>query len=120
MINAENPTNKKNSRTKWEPNPDDPMVPHNAQTMHLNRDWKMRPFINLKTDETTTLADITNPNYINQFWITTNADEFRTLVLRIVWYHGIVGIRFPLRSTVLFVGGVLGVDHAGDRIGLEG
>lgn len=87
MINAENPTGEKGGGAKWEPNPDDPMVPHSAQAMHLGRGWKVRPFISLKAGETATLADIAGPGCINQFWITASAEQFRTLVLRMYWDH---------------------------------
>lgn len=85
MINAENPTGEKGGAAKWDPNPNDPFLAHSAQAMHLGRGWKVRPFISIKAGETAVLADIAGPGCINQFWITTSADEWRTLVLRMTW-----------------------------------
>ncbi len=85
MINAENPTGEKGGGAKEVPNPDDPNLPHSIAAKDLGKGWKVRPFIKIKSGETAALADIKGPGCINQFWITTNADEFRTLVLRIYW-----------------------------------
>lgn len=85
MINAENPTGAKGGGARWEPNPDDPMLPHCKPALHLGRGWKVRPFINIKAGQTATLADIAGPGCINQMWITCNAEHWRTLVLRMYW-----------------------------------
>ena len=51
-----NKENEKGGGAKWEPKPDDPMVPHSGPAMHLGRGWKVRPFISLKAGETAVLA----------------------------------------------------------------
>jgi len=85
MINAENPTGEKGAAARWDPNPDDPYLAHSGAARHLGRGWKVRPFISLKAGETATLADISGPGCIKQFWITSSAEHWRTLVLRIFW-----------------------------------
>lgn len=85
MINAENPTGEKGGAAKWDPNPDDPFLPHSGAAKHLGRGWKVRPFITVKAGETAVLADIAGPGCVNQFWITTSASAWRALVLRVHW-----------------------------------
>jgi len=85
MINAENPTGEKGGGAKEIPNPDDPNLPHSFAAKDLGKGWKVRPFIDLDTGETKTLAAIEGPGCINHFWITTSAKQWRTLVIRIYW-----------------------------------
>ncbi len=85
QISAENPTGEKGSGCTWEPNPNDSNLAHSGPAMDLGRGWKVRPFIPLKAGETVTLADITGPGCINQFFITSDLPEYRALVLRFYW-----------------------------------
>lgn len=85
QISAENPFGDKGGACIWEPNPEDPFLPHSRTAMELGKGWKVRPFIKLKPGETATLADITGPGCINEFFITTDHDLLNELVLRIYW-----------------------------------
>ena len=67
MINAENPTGEKGGGAKEIPNPDDPNLPHSFAAKDLGKGWKVRPFIDLDTGETKTLAAIEGPGCINHF-----------------------------------------------------
>lgn len=85
QINAENPTGEKGAACQWDPDPNDPNLPHSGASVDLGRGWKVRPFIQIKAGETATLADIKGPGCINQFWITSDLPEFRSLILRMYW-----------------------------------
>src|SRR5215213_5092561 len=85
QINAENPTGEKGRAAIWDPNPNDPNLPHSGAALHLGRGWKVRPFIKLMSKQLVTLADIEGPGCINEFWITSDLAEFRALVIRIYW-----------------------------------
>jgi len=85
QINPENPTGEKGGGCKWDPNPNDPNLPHSKSSVYLGRGWKVRPFIQLKSGETATLADIQGPGCINQMWITSDLKNFSELVLRFYW-----------------------------------
>ncbi|MCC2684088.1 MAG: hypothetical protein K0R75_987 [Paenibacillaceae bacterium] len=85
QINAENPTGEKGGACRWDPDPQNPLLPHSKAAVHLGRGWKVRPFIQLKAGEMATLADIQGPGIINQMWITSNLKNFSELVLRFYW-----------------------------------
>ena len=85
QISAENPTGEKGGGCKWAPNPNDPNLKHSGAAMDLGRGWKVRPFIPVKAGETATLADIKGPGCINEFFITTDMNNTRALVLRFYW-----------------------------------
>jgi hypothetical protein len=85
QISAENPTGEKEGGCKWDPNPDDPYLKHSRMAKDLGRGWKVRPFIGVKSGETTTLADIKGPGCINQIFITSDLPNFSELVLRFYW-----------------------------------
>lgn len=85
QISAENPTGAKGGACIWEPNPQDPNLVHSGAATDLGRGWKVRPFIPVKAGETVMLADIAGPGCINQFFITSDLPEYRSLVLRFYW-----------------------------------
>jgi len=85
QVNAENPTGGKGSACRWDPDPADPNLPHSRAAVDLGRGWKVRPFIQIKSGQTATLADIEGPGSINQMWITSDLPYFRALVLRFYW-----------------------------------
>jgi hypothetical protein len=43
MISAENPTSEKVGAAKWDPNPEDPNLPHSFASKDLGRGWKVHP-----------------------------------------------------------------------------
>jgi len=53
----------------------------------LGRGWKVSPFVEIKPDETITLADIEGPGAIQSMWLggTTAALHSRMTILRIYW-----------------------------------
>jgi len=85
QISAENPTGAKGGGAIWDPDPQDPNLPHSGPALALGRGWKVRPFIQVKRGETATLADILGPGCINHIFITSDLPEYRALVLRITW-----------------------------------
>lgn len=85
QISAENPDGKKGGACLWDPNPNDPYLPHSGASVDLGRGWKVRPFIKLQPGETAVLASIDGPGCINQFFITTDHVNCSELVLRIYW-----------------------------------
>jgi hypothetical protein len=85
QISAENPTGEKGAACRWVPDPDNPDLPFSRAAQDLGTGWKVRPFIPLKAGHTITLADITGPGCINQFFITSNLARYRDLVLRFYW-----------------------------------
>jgi hypothetical protein len=85
MITPENPSGEKGAACPWEPNPDDPFLPHSRAAVDLGKGWKVRPFIKLAAGETATLADVEGPGSISQMWITSDLAQFRALVLRMYW-----------------------------------
>ena len=85
QVTPENPTGAKGAACRWDPNPDDPNLPHSGAAMDLGRGWKVRPFIRVKHGETATLADISGPGCITHIFMTSNLAEYRALVLRIIW-----------------------------------
>lgn len=87
QISAENPTGKKGGACLWDPNPDDPFLPHSGASVDLGRGWKVRPFIKLTPGETAVLADIEGPGCINEFFITVDSERYSELVLRMYWDH---------------------------------
>jgi hypothetical protein len=85
QISAENPTGGKGQACSWDPNPEDPFLPHSGPAMDLGKGWKVHPFLRVKAGETAELANITGPGCINQFWITSDFALYRALVLRFYW-----------------------------------
>lgn len=57
----------------------------NERVRDLGRGWKVRPCITLPADATTTLMDVDGPGVIRHIWITTDAQGYRNLILRIYW-----------------------------------
>ena len=51
----------------------------------LGRGWKVRPYVPLPAGRTLVLADLAGPGVIRQIFLTTNAAQLRTLVLRCTW-----------------------------------
>ncbi|MBN1565163.1 MAG: DUF2961 domain-containing protein [Anaerolineae bacterium] len=51
----------------------------------LGQGWKISPCLDLPSDTTTTLADVTGPGAIQHIWITVHPDFWRKLVLRMYW-----------------------------------
>ena len=85
MISAENPTGEKSGACRWEPEANNPTVPHSEAALDLGRGWKVRPFIKVKSLETAVLADIEGPGCIHHFFITSDLRNFSEFVLRIYW-----------------------------------
>ncbi len=85
QISAENPTGEKGAACRWSPDPADPNLPHSGAALDLGRGWKVHPFIKVNSGQVATLADITGPGCINEFWITSDLTEFRALILRFYW-----------------------------------
>ncbi|MDI3473230.1 MAG: hypothetical protein PWQ20_1858, partial [Thermotogaceae bacterium] len=78
-ISAENPTGEKGKGAMEVPM--DPKHP----AYNLGKGWKVRPCIDLKAGETTTLADIKGPGVIQHIWITVDTKAYRDCVLRFYW-----------------------------------
>ena len=85
QISPENPTGARGGACHWDPDPQDPNLPHSGPALALGRGWKVRPFIRIKRGETAILADIAGPGCINHIFITSDLPEYRALVLRIAW-----------------------------------
>src|SRR5690348_11582507 len=85
QISAENPTGEKGGGCRWDPDPNDPDLSHSGPALDLGRGWKVRPFIPVKAGETVTLAEITGPGSINQFFVTSDLPEWRAFILRFYW-----------------------------------
>jgi len=87
QISAENPTGEKGRACIWDPDPQDPALPHSGAATDLGRGWKVRPFIRVKAGEIVTLAEISGPGCINEMLTTSTSDlqELRALVLRFYW-----------------------------------
>jgi len=85
QLSAENPTGAKGGGARWDPDPQDPNLPHSAAARALGRGWKVRPFIRVRSGETATLADITGSGSINALFLTSDLPEYRAFVLRMMW-----------------------------------
>lgn len=85
QISAENPTGEKGGACRRDPDPTHPDLPHSGPAMDLGRGWKVNPFIRVAAGQIVTLADITGPGCINEFFITSDLPELRTLILRFYW-----------------------------------
>jgi hypothetical protein len=51
----------------------------------LGRGWKVSPSIDMEPNELRTLADIEGPGAIQQIWMVTNSQKWRSLILRMYW-----------------------------------
>lgn len=78
-ISAENPTGEKGKGAIE--TPVDPKHP----AYDLGKGWKVRPCIDLKSGETTTLAEIKGPGIIQHIWMTVDTKAYRDCVLRFYW-----------------------------------
>lgn len=77
-ISAENPTGEKNMGARAK----EGVASHAARDLGLG--WKVNPYIILKPNEETVLADIEGPGIIEQMWMTP-LGVWRFLILRIYW-----------------------------------
>ena len=85
QINAENPTGEKGGACRWAPDPNDPNLPFSRAASDLGKGWKVNPFVSVDAGETIQLADIRGPGIINEIFLTSDAERFSELVLRIYW-----------------------------------
>ncbi len=84
-ISAENPTGEKGKGGMAIPAPDHPV---SSPARDLGQGWKVRPFIWLKSGETSTLMDVEGPGVIQHIWMTTMREwggSGRGCVLRFYW-----------------------------------
>jgi hypothetical protein len=51
----------------------------------LGRSWKVAPSVHIDAGTTYTMAAIDGPGAIQQIWLTTHPDRWRTLLFRIYW-----------------------------------
>jgi hypothetical protein len=51
----------------------------------LGRGWKVRPFISLPPNSTTTIMDVEGPAVIQHIWMTMERSRYRDVILRIYW-----------------------------------
>lgn len=56
-----------------------------AAARDLGRGWKVRPFVTLKGNSTTTLMDVEGPGVIQHIWMTCDPVFYRDLILRMYW-----------------------------------
>ena len=77
-ISAENPTGEVGGGAK-----DKPDANHPASM--LGKGWKVRPYVPLPKESTTTLADIKGPGTITHIWLTVDPKAYRDCVLRFFW-----------------------------------
>lgn len=85
QISAENPTGEKGQACRWVPDVNDPNLPFSKHAVKLGKGWKVRPFVPVEAGETLVMADIEGSGIINQIFLTSNAERFSELVLRIYW-----------------------------------
>ena len=68
--------------------PSDTPAPNTANASGASRDlgqgWKVNPYINIKSGETFTIAEITGPGAIQHIWMTP-AGNWRYAILRFYW-----------------------------------
>lgn len=77
-ISAENPDGARAGGAREEAKPNDP-------SSWLGKGWKVRPYLTLPPESTTTLADIQGPGVIQHIWITVDPKLYRDGVLRMYW-----------------------------------
>lgn len=58
---------------------------NNLSPRELGRGWKVRPFVTLPKQSTTTIMDVDGPAVIQHIWITVHEKWFRDLIVRIYW-----------------------------------
>jgi hypothetical protein len=85
QISAENPTGEKGGACRETPDPLNPDLFYSKFAVDLGKGWKVRPFIRLNAETTVTLADIEGSGCINEFFITSDLQNYSELVLRIYW-----------------------------------
>jgi len=85
QISAENPTGAKGAGCAWIPDRNDPSLPFSRAAEDLGKGWKVRPFVPVEAGETLVVADIEGPGVINEIFLTSDAENFSELVLRIFW-----------------------------------
>jgi len=82
-ISAENPTGEAGGGAKEIPTDALYSTPHPAA--RLGKGWKVRPWIALPENSTTTLAEIEGPGAITHIWVTVDPKAYRDCVLRFFW-----------------------------------
>ncbi len=82
-ISAENPTGEVGGGAKEIPSDALYSTPHPAS--RLGKGWKVRPWIALPENSTTTLAEIEGPGAITHIWVTIDPKAYRDCVLRFFW-----------------------------------
>lgn len=85
MISAENPTGEKGMAclAEIDPNDENNYWSRNA----VEKGWKVRPFIRIAPHSKVTIADITGPAVIKQFFLTSDRQNFSELIVRMWWDH---------------------------------
>ena len=87
-ISAENPTGEKGKGGMVVPDPEGPEWPVSSPARALGRGWKVRPYVWLRSGESTTLMDVDGPGVIQHIWMTTQREwrgSGRGCVLRFYW-----------------------------------
>ena len=85
MISAENPTGEKGMACLAKINPEDESNYWSRNA--VEEGWKVRPFIRIAPHTKVTIADITGPAVIKQFFLTSDRPNFSELIVRIWWDH---------------------------------
>ena len=85
MISAENPTGVKGMAclAEIDPNDENNYWSRNA----VEKGWKVRPFIRIAPRSKVTIADISGPAVIKQFFLTSDRQNFSELIVRMWWDH---------------------------------
>ncbi len=87
-ISAENPTGEKGKGGMAVPDPESEEWSVSSPARALGQGWKVRPYVWLKSGETTTLMDIGGSGVIQHIWMTTDRSwngSGRGCVLRFYW-----------------------------------
>lgn len=87
QASAENPTGAKGMGARRDPDPTDADLVYSAPALALGRGWKVRPYVPLPAGQELVLADISGPGIITQLFLTSDAPQLRSLVLR-AWWDG--------------------------------
>jgi len=82
-ISAENPTGEPGGGGRAMPEPARDGKRNPARD--LGQGWKARPYVQINSGETVTLADIDGPGVIQHIWMTCRPIAYRTCTLRFYW-----------------------------------
>lgn len=87
-VSAENPSGAKGKGGMAVPDPESDEWSVSSPARTLGQGWKVRPYVWLRSGETTTLMDVEGPGVVQHIWMTTQREwrgSGRGCVLRFYW-----------------------------------